>query len=80
MGLVRMGSVSDDIVTRLLHMAWTADENEPYADALKDAADEIQLLRYAFAFACGAVSTMPQYEHEPVETIMHMFLEEARHG
>ena len=39
----------DDIVTRLRHMAWTAPEGEPWADALRDAADEIERLRESLA-------------------------------
>jgi len=39
--------VADDIVTRLRHMAWTAPEGEPWADAVRDAADEIERLRAA---------------------------------
>lgn len=35
----------DDIVERLRHTAWLADEGEPYADDLAEAADEIQRLR-----------------------------------
>jgi hypothetical protein len=35
----------DDIVDRLRHMAWLAPEGEPYADALLEAADEIERLR-----------------------------------
>jgi hypothetical protein len=35
----------DDIVERLRHMAWLAPEGGPYADALLEAADEIQRLR-----------------------------------
>jgi hypothetical protein len=37
--------LSPDIVDRLRHMAWLAPEGEPYADALLEAADEIQRLR-----------------------------------
>lgn len=37
----------DDIVERLRHMAWVANEGEPYADALRSAADEIDRLRDA---------------------------------
>jgi hypothetical protein len=35
----------DDIMERLRHMAWLAPEGEPYADALLEAADEIERLR-----------------------------------
>jgi hypothetical protein len=34
-----------DIVDRLRHMAWLAPEGEPYADALLEAADEIERLQ-----------------------------------
>jgi hypothetical protein len=37
--------LSPDIVERLRHMAWLAPEGEPCADALLEAADEIQRLR-----------------------------------
>jgi len=37
--------VTDDIVTRLRHMAWIAPEGEPWADAMREAADEIKRLR-----------------------------------
>ena len=40
-------AVADDIVSRLRHMAWLADEGEPYADALGEAADKIERLRAA---------------------------------
>lgn len=36
--------MSNDIVTRLRHMAWAADEGEPYAAAAREAADEIERL------------------------------------
>ena len=37
----------DDIVDRLRDMAWRAEEGAPYADALREAADEIARLRVA---------------------------------
>ena len=35
----------DDIVDRLRDMAWRAEEGAPYADALREAAEEIKRLR-----------------------------------
>jgi hypothetical protein len=70
----------DDIVDRLLHMAWLADEGEPYADALLEAADEIQRLRAALALACNELfGTCDPLKTSPHELMTH-FLEEARDG
>jgi len=35
----------DDIVTTIRHTAWLAPEGEPWADRLREAADEIERLR-----------------------------------
>jgi hypothetical protein len=37
--------VANDIATRLRHAAWLAPEGEPWADQLREAADEIEYLR-----------------------------------
>jgi hypothetical protein len=59
----------DDIVERLRHMAWLAPEGEPYADALLEAADEIERLRYALLIAAGKLSTTDAYVMLPPDAV-----------
>jgi hypothetical protein len=57
-------------------LSWEGDEiTEPLAE---EAAAEIELLREAFALACGLLSTY--YGMRPPDELIQQFLEEARRG
>lgn len=61
----------DYIVYQLRHMAWLAPEGEPYADALAEAADEIQRLQDALRLACNELFGIC----DPLETSPHQLME-----
>jgi hypothetical protein len=61
-------------------MGWLAPEGEPWADQVREAADEIQLLRSALALACGLLSTYEDHAMFQPDQLMQQFIKEASRG
>lgn len=72
--------MTDDIVTRLRHVSWLAEEGSEVVDLAATAADEIERLRTALALACGLLSTYEDHSMFEPDQLMQQFLKKADRG
>ena len=68
--------VTDDIVTRLRHIA-PIHEGRIWHECIAQAADEIERLRAALSIAAGKLSTLSPYTEWHPETIYKALLEDG---